>query len=480
MKLDFASTGWLGKWCRSISLILIPATLGPVIGLSLSYAFSTKYTSYSSILVERHQSDQAAQPVVSEGLAQTVLELQEVLGPSRLKPMVERMGLAVAGKTVEQEADEISRHARITPAPRSVSHNETAAEENSNEGSDVATFYVEYTGPTPGEAQKICNGLTFLLLEENLNSRPQETEFSAEFLQEIDEAKRNLDEQNTKLADFKEQHSGQLGLDIERNTSALMGLNAQLNETSQRISQAQQNKLHAESLLDQKQTEMPKSAQSSLNRALLEKQLSDLRSQLMQGQAQYADDNPDVVKTKVEIANVQKRLADDSDANVSAEEALELSQLRSQAQQYDEAIGEIKREQERIKQQIKVRRQRTVSNPSVENEYKQLIGDRDRAQEMYTSLLASKEAIQNATDVIPPPTTEVRRMLYPANLPGAPSFPNRLLFAATGWLGLALGLRFICWFEVRQRRLPSKASDQAYGQIENPTSKVASAKSPDF
>jgi hypothetical protein len=35
--------------------------------------------------------------------------------------------------------------------------------------------------------------------------------------------------------------------------------------------------------------------------------------------------------------------------------------------------------------------------------------------------------------------------LSPATVPRAPSFPNRLLFAISGWLGLAVVMRLALW-----------------------------------
>ena len=57
---------------------------------------------------------------------------------------------------------------------------------------------------------------------------------------------------------------------------------------------------------------------------------------------------------------------------------------------------------------------------------------------------------------------EQMRLLYPASMPDAPSFPNRLLFAGGGLgAGLALGLGIALWFEVRDKAIRTEADAEA-------------------
>jgi capsular polysaccharide biosynthesis protein len=53
-------------------------------------------------------------------------------------------------------------------------------------------------------------------------------------------------------------------------------------------------------------------------------------------------------------------------------------------------------------------------------------------------------------------------LLNPANLPDAPSFPNRLLFAGGGLgAGLALGLGIAVWLESRDESIRTEADAEA-------------------
>src|SRR5208282_4187918 len=123
-----------------------------------------------------------------------------------------------------------------------------------------------------------------------------------------------LDAQDAKLAAFKKQYMGQLPTDIDNNMHMLLSLNSQLDATTQTLSRAQQDKTYAESMLAQ-QIAAWKSSLSSTNPQTLQQELTQLQAQLMQLQARYTDDYPDVSKTKADIAEVEKKL---KEINVAA------------------------------------------------------------------------------------------------------------------------------------------------------------------
>jgi len=182
------------------------------------------------------------------------------------------------------------------------------------QGSSVPGFYVNFTTANPRDAQDICNDLTSAMLTEFQNSREQLANGATEFIsRQLEEAKRNLDDQDAKLAEFKRQYSGQLPGDEDNNLKVLGTLNSQFDANTQTVNRAQQDKSYTESLLAQ-QLSAWKSSQGSNNPQNLETQLSSLQSQLLSLQARYTEDHPDVIKTKADIAEVKKKLAEVNDA----------------------------------------------------------------------------------------------------------------------------------------------------------------------
>jgi len=69
---------YLAMLRRRGKVILIPALLAPLVGFLISYGFTAKYTSRSTILVEGQKvPDNMVQPVVSEELGARMALLQQ-------------------------------------------------------------------------------------------------------------------------------------------------------------------------------------------------------------------------------------------------------------------------------------------------------------------------------------------------------------------------------------------------------------------
>jgi uncharacterized protein involved in exopolysaccharide biosynthesis len=464
---------YLAMLRRRAKVILIPALLAPLAGFLVSYAFPPKYTSQSLILVEGQKVPESmVQPVVSQDLTARVATLQQqVLSQSRLQPVVERIYPNKNAQEVGEVIDNIRGNMSVEPVMTTLSQI-GGAKPKPGQGSPVPGFYVNYTAPNAREAQQICNELTTLLVDENLKSVQAAATGTSDVLNKgLEDAKRNLDDLDSKLATFKKQFVGQLPGDEENNLKILMGLNAQLESNTQTLNRAQQDKAYAESMLAQ-QVAAWKSSQSSTNPQTLEKQLSDLQTQLLGMQAKYTPDHPDVIKTKADIAEVKKKLAEINKASddatdttpekASGMEPPEIRQLRLQVHQYGDLITAATRDQKRLQQEIGQYQSRVSLSPGIEEQYKELTRDYTTAQKSYDDLLAKKST--NDLTIKMNNQSEGERMfpLNPANLPDAPSFPVRWQFAMGGLAaGLALGMGLSLWLELRDKSIRTEADAEA-------------------
>jgi len=458
---------------RRLKVILIPALLAPVAGFLASYAFAPKYTSQSTVLVEGQKvPDNYVQSVITADFTQRVQTLsQEVLSPSRLRPMIENLGLAKPDDE-NKLISEIQQNMSVEPVVTSMSAAAVQAgisgakkKKPSSTDEPVPGFNVNYTDSNPGRAQKICNAMTSLIVDENLRSRASVAQGTTEFLgRQVDDAKRALDEQDAKLAAFKRQFMGQLPGDIDNNMRMLMSLNSQLDASTQTLSRAQQDKAYTESMLAQ-QISSWKSSLSSTNPQTLQTQLTQLQGQLLQLQARYTDDYPDVIKTKADIAEVEKKLKEvnaasaaattsDSSDKASASEPPEIRQLRLQIHQYQGVIEQATLDQKRLQSQIGVYQSRTSMSPNVEEQYKLLTRDNDNAQAFYKDLLAKKSSAALGTSMESQQQGEQMHILSTAGVPESPTFPNRPLLAAGGLgVGLAFGLIIAIWLEFSDKSI---------------------------
>jgi uncharacterized protein involved in exopolysaccharide biosynthesis len=149
---------------RRAKMILIPALLAPAVGYAVSYAFASKYTSQSLILVEGQKVPESmVQPVVSEDLTARVVTLQQqVLSQSHLQPMIERLFPNKNSQQVGEMMDAIRANMSVEPVLTDLSG--LGAKKKGPAQSAVPGFYIDYTAPSAREAQQICNELTSLLL----------------------------------------------------------------------------------------------------------------------------------------------------------------------------------------------------------------------------------------------------------------------------------------------------------------------------
>lgn len=467
---------YLAMLRRRLKVILIPTLLAPLAGFGISYVFSPKYTSQSTVLVEGQKvPDNYVQPVITADFTQRVQTLsQEIVSPAKLTPMIQT--LALSNPTLIKSEDEsklissIQQNMTVEPVITSMSAAANAAgvsgakkKKASSTDEPVPGFTVSYTDSNPLRAQKVCNALTDLIVNENLSSRAEVAKSTTDFLtRQVDDAKRALDEQDAKLAAFQKQYMGQLPGDSDNNMRMLASLNSQLDASTQTLSRAQQDKAYTESMLAQ-QIAAWKSSQSSTNPQTLEQELAQLQAQLLQLQARYTNDHPDVIKTKADIAEVEKKLKEvnaaaasstDTSEKANAAEPPEIRQLRLQIHQYQSVIEQATVDQKRLQGEINVYQSRTAMSPTVNEQYKLLTRDNDNAQAFYKDLLSKRDSSGLATSMENQQEGEQMEPLGTAGLPDSPSFPNRPLLAAGGFgAGLALGLLIAVWLEFSDKSI---------------------------
>jgi polysaccharide chain length determinant protein (PEP-CTERM system associated) len=376
---------------------------------------------------------------------------QQILSRSRLEPIIHQFNLYpqdVNRIPMDELVLRLQKSIEVTPI---LPMAETRARE-------LPGFYVGVTLDTAHNAQDVCTAVTSMFIEESLRQRAAHSEATTEFLvQELATAKASLDEQDGKLAAFKSRYIGELPEEEQTNLNLLTGLTSQLDAASQALARAQQDKSFAESMLTQ-QVGAWQASQTGHNPETMEQQLIALQGQLASLQARYTDNYPDVIKTKADIAALQKKVADsesqkttgDSKAPKASVEPAQIQQLRAQVHSYDQIIAAKTREQEEIKQQIRLYQDRVQSSPAVEQQYKELTRGYQTALDSYNDLQKKRDESAMATNLERKQEGEQFSVLDPANLPDKPSFPNRMLFALGGFGGgLGLGIGIVLMLEIK-------------------------------
>ena len=451
---EFTPADYLAMVRRRWVLILVLTLIGPVLAYGVSRLLPSRYKSQTLVLVQPPSVPSTIVPQidvtsVSERLASMK---SQILSRSRLEPIIRQFGL-YSGDLQKASMDDLvgrlQKAIDVTPVQPMA---ETA-------NRDLPGFYVAVTLDNPRTAQGVCTAVTSMFIEESLGIQEQHSEQTTQFLsQQLAEAKADLDAQDGKLAAFKSRYMGSLPEDEGTNLNVLTTLTSQLDATNQALSRAQQDKSFAESMLTQ-QVAAWQASQGGHNPETLEQQLVAQQTQLASLEARYTDDYPDVIKAKADVAALQKKIAesesvksatDQAAAQKATVEPAQITQWRAQVRTADQIIAEKTREQEQIKQEIKLYQGRVQASPAIEQQYKELTRGYQTALDSYNDLLKKRDASAMSQSLNQEQQGEQFRVLDPANLPSQPSFPNRPMFALGGLGGgLALGLAITFLLELK-------------------------------
>src|SRR5271166_3237397 len=170
---------YLAMLRRRLTVILIPALMAPLAGFLVSYVFPPKYTSQSTVLVEGQKvPDNYVMPVITSDFTQRVQTLsQEVVSTSRLRPVIQSLALVKPEEEGKLIAD-IQQNMTVEPVITSMSAAAAGAgisggkkKRPSATDEPVPGFNVNYSDTNAERAQKICNAMTSLIVDENLRER---------------------------------------------------------------------------------------------------------------------------------------------------------------------------------------------------------------------------------------------------------------------------------------------------------------------
>ena len=447
---ELTPADYIAMFRRRWVLIAVLAIIGGPLGYGISRFFPNRYMSKTTVLVEQPTvPSEYVKPVITLDLNQRLASMQEqILSRTRLESVIRQFDLFSAEMKTKPIDDLVARlHEAIKVDP--------VSEMAETRAQGLPGFTISVTLDNPRTAQAVCTAITSMFIEENLRLREQHSEDTTQFLsQQLADAKAKLDEQDAKLAAFKSHYLGSLPDDEQTNLNLLTSLNSQFDAATQAISRAQQDKSFAESMLTQ-QVASWQASKGGQNPDTLEQQLAALQNQLASLKANHTDEYPDVIKTKNDIAALEKKIAESSGQKAAVGtgtpqrdlmEPVQIVQLRAQIHQFEQVIAEKTKEQEQIRQEIKLYQGRIQSSPAVEQQFKELTRGYQTALDSYNDLLKKRDQSAMATDLERKQEGEQFRVLDPPNLPDRPSFPDRRLFALGGLslgMGLGLGLAFL-------------------------------------
>src|SRR6202044_2487709 len=163
---------------------------------------------------------------VSERLASMK---EQIFSRTRLEPIIRQFGL------YSQDIDRVSMDTLVTRLQESIDVTpvQPMAETRAN---SLPGFFVDVTFSDPRVAQEVCTAVTSMFIEENLRISQQNSQVTTDFLsQQLADAKKNLDDQDSKLAAFKGSHLDSLPDEEQTNLNLLTNMTSQLDAATQAL-----------------------------------------------------------------------------------------------------------------------------------------------------------------------------------------------------------------------------------------------------
>ena len=426
----------------------------------VSYRLPNVYSSETVILVDPQKVPESYVKSTVTGDVRNRLGTlsQQILSATRLQTIIERLNLYPAErKTLAREDIILRMRADIGVTVLS----------DFGGSQDLQAFRIVYSGKDPRLVAQVTNQLASLFIDENLKAREQQATGTTEFLQnQLVETRKALEEQESKLRDFKLKHIGEMPEQQTADLQILGQLQAQLQSESDTLVRAEQQKSYLQSMLSQSapvidlddgEQKGPPGTRS-LTSGSTNQGISAARAKLASLRTVYTDKYPAVVKLKQQIADEEERLAALSRAGSEVPQRQAEAKpavadqvkppsdyynpvVQSQIKMLDAEIIKHKEEKDRIAKSAAGYQAKLDIIPVREQEITQLVRDYEMSKAHYSQLLEKQLSAETATQLEIRQKGEKFEILDPAQVPQRPSRPNRRLINAAGSLsGLVLGL----------------------------------------
>jgi uncharacterized protein involved in exopolysaccharide biosynthesis len=399
--------------------------------------------------------------VAEDGLTRQLSSISQVVSSrSSLEPLVQKYDLykreRERGEPIESVIDMMRDDIRV--------------EVNKTRQDITDGFDIKFRYRDPKVTQAVTAELAGKYISAQTANTINSTAAARQFIDaQVQQTKQELDQIDQKRLDFMQANLGTLPSEAESLLSQLTGLRDQEKTLISEIGRLQDRRstLSTQLGLLQKQTEQnigevaenmtdPK---TTLAWAELVKRKADLQAELQHMLTELKPKHPDVLAKQAQLESVQKdmdqQIGDWKERVAEKEKRLRVRpDLGAAAVQADIKLidNEIKRQQKSLgenQQAIATITDRINRVPGSDVQLGAIEREYQTKKSAYDKLLSEQQKIALGADAAAQQQSEGIEVIDPANLPGKPVAPKRLVFAGMGVVaGLALGLLLTAIFEI--------------------------------
>lgn len=428
---DYAAIAKRRRWS-----IIITALATALASLVIIWKLPNLYRSETVILVDPQKvPDNYVASTVTSSIADRLSTLQqEVMSPTRLKRLIDAMGLypELKGKVGDQEIIAMMQKA-------------IAVEVVTQGNRSLSAFRVAYQGRNPIEVAQVANQLAAMFIDENLKSREQQSYGTAEFLDnELEKTKKELEAKEKELGDIKSKYILDLPDSKQYHLEALTTLRTQLRSSQDKVERAQQEKMYLQSLASTTAPTVDLDS-TEANSSPYQSQIQKLESTLSELRARYGPSHPDVRKTQVEL-NALRQKAEKVTTEEPAPAAVAPKRrmiknpvIDAQIEKLNDIVQSEATVQAKLNEQINFHVSKLERVPVFEQRISGLMRDYDSLRTHYATLNDKKLSADMSNNLENRQKGERFVILDPAPVPDRPTAPNRLLLSITALFGGLIG-----------------------------------------
>lgn len=493
---------------RHRSWILAPVFFGVVLGVVVAYLWPDSYLSTGAIrVVPPVVPTRLVQANVSQEMTQRINQLyQEIISRPTLIDLIQTYNLYPSERKrypIEDVVETMRKDIGITQ-PRGLA--------SRGDRSGAAVFTISYTYSDRRLTQRVAEKLITKFIEEGSSSRTKQSVLTTQFLRDqVEMAKREMDDIENKITALRLSNRMQLPEQEQVMVGRITSLETGIQNLNQALSRIGQEKMQLETQLriikDQlagargnpvgdspavaaaPQTSV--AAPRTPELVDLDREIMRLEANLTALRESYRDNHPDVQRQASLLSSKRKQreqLGAALEAAVSSGQPVatvssapssrrnvenEIRDLQAQRARVESAIQAKDMEAEDVRRQladtqgrIKALQAKLESSPAMQQEYLQLIRDREVVRERYEAVNAKLRDSSMATELETRNQGETLEVLEAANMPTEPFAPKRGFIVLGGSLiGFVLGLTFAGFRELKDSSLKNLKDVRAYTKL---------------
>jgi len=278
-----------------------------VFSILLAFIWPPTYRSTATILIEEQEIPQdIVRSTITSFADQRIEKIkQQVMTRANLLKLIKQYNLYESFR--RRNPTEVVLKEFIDDIEIEVISAEVVDKRTGRSTKATIAFTLSYNGESAALSQKVANEITNLFLGENLKSRESQAREVTFFLEkETHNLSGYIEQLGNQIASFKQEADRALPELFELNMQLMSQTERELMDTTQRLTELEDQRLHLEGQLSIIKPHSPMITTTGERILDSEERLKALRAQYASSSALLSNDHPDIIKMKQEIKGLEE------------------------------------------------------------------------------------------------------------------------------------------------------------------------------